>query len=384
MNKKLKLAYCIPSLYYPSGMERALTIKANYLAEYLEYEIHIILTDGKNKVPYYPLFPTIKTHQLDINYDHLYGLPLHKRAIKYLKKQHQLKARLNKCLNEISPDITISLLRRDINVINRMTDGSIKIGEIHFNKSNYREFSDNKIPSFLQKIVRHYWMKQLINQLRKLKKFIVLSDEDAREWTELNNTAVIYNALPFFPDSVSKCQNKRIIAVGRYMPQKGFDRLIDAWSMVNRKHPDWVLNIYGDGMRSELEEQIKALQLEKSCILNHSTPDIVDKYLESSIFVLSSRYEGFGLVITEAMACGVPPVSFACPCGPRDIICNGEDGLLVEDGNIEELANKICYLIENEDIRKRMSLKARHNVERFKIENIAKQWDDLFRSLKNS
>jgi hypothetical protein len=98
-------------------------------------------------------------------------------------------------------DITISTLRRDINIINNMTDGSIKLGEIHFNKSNYRELSDKPLPAFLKKWIRSYWMKQLIRKLRKLKRFIVLSYEDAAEWTELNNVTVIHNPLPFFPDS---------------------------------------------------------------------------------------------------------------------------------------------------------------------------------------
>lgn len=351
------------------------------MAENFGYEIHIILTDGMEKEPYYPLFHTITIHQLDINYDHLYGLPLHKRAIGYIYKQYQLKKRLNQCLNQIKPDFTVSLLRRDINVINKMTDGSIKLGEIHFNKSNYREFSDNKFPSFLQKLIKHYWMNQLIRQLQQLKRFIVLTHEDAKEWLELDNVTVIHNPISFFPNTVSDCNNKQVIAVGRYMPQKGFDRLIPAWNIVSKKHPEWILRIYGDGMRKELENQIISLHVEKSCILEHSVSNIADKYLESSIFVLSSRYEGFGMVITEAMACGVPPISFACPCGPRDIINDGEDGLLVENGNIEQLAEKICYLIENEDIRKEMGRKARINVERFKMENIAKQWDELFKGL---
>ena len=143
MNKKVKIAYCIPSLYYPSGMERVLTLKANYFAEHLGYDIHIILTDGKGKEPYYKLYPSITTHQLDINYDELYGLSLPKRIHRYWSKQKLFKKRLETCLNEIEPDITISLLRRDINFINKMKDKSIKLGEIHFNKSNYREFSDN-------------------------------------------------------------------------------------------------------------------------------------------------------------------------------------------------------------------------------------------------
>ena len=381
MNGKLKIAYCIPSLYYPSGMERVLTLKANYFTEVFGYEIHIILTDGGDKKPYYALHPNITVHQLDINYDHLYGAPVYQRISEYFRKQRLFKKKLNKCLNEIKPDITISLLRRDINFINKMKDKSIKLGEIHFNKSNYREFSDNCLPGIIQRAVKQYWMWQLIRQVRQLKSFVVLSHEDAAEWTELNNVTVIYNPLPFLPEQQSDNTPKQVIAVGRYVPQKGFDRLISAWSIVNKKHPDWILRIYGDGMREQLQNQIYKLGISPSCILEHSTPDIVDKYCKSSIFVLSSRYEGFGMVIIEAMACGVPPVSFTCPCGPRDIISDGINGLLVENGNIEGLAEKICYLIENENVRREMGRQARMDIERFRIEPIAEQWKTLFESI---
>lgn len=377
----MKIAYCIPSLYYPSGMERVLTLKANYFAETFGYSIHIILTDGKGKEPYYPLHPSIQLHQLDINYDSMYGLSLPKRIIGYIKRQRLFKKRLNECLCQIQPDITISLLRRDINFISQMKDNSIKMGEIHFNKSNYREFSDNRLPKFIQKAVKRYWIGQLIRKIRQLHRFVVLSHEDACEWTELNNVSVIHNPLSFYPEGYSNGESKEVIAVGRYVAQKGFDLLIKAWEIVSKKHPEWILRIYGDGMRKELQSQIDELGVTESCILEHSVPDISDKYCKSSIFVLSSRYEGFGMVITEAMACGVPPVSFACPCGPRDIIRNGEDGWLVENGNIEELAERISYLMDHEEERKAMGLQARKNVERFRIEAIAKQWKELFESI---
>lgn len=379
---KKKIAYCIPGLHSPGGMERVLTLKANYLALQTDkYEVYIILTEGYDKPPYYPLRPEIHIIRLDINFDDLYTVSPIRKITGYFRKQKLYKQRLDACLKQILPDVTISLLRREINFINSIHDGSIKLGEIHFSRANYRDFRNNRLPGFVQKAVAKYWMNQLIRELKKLRRFIVLSEEDKEKWTELDNVSVIYNPLSFYPETTSECKSKKVIAAGRYVPQKGFDLLIDCWKIVAARHPDWTLAIYGDGERDELQARINTYGLQGKCVLEHAVDNISEKYLESSIFVLSSRYEGFGMVIIEAMACGLPPVSFACPCGPKDIIRDGIDGLLVENGNIRQLADKICYLIENEDERKRMGQTARENVTRFSMENIGRQWDELFEEI---
>lgn len=378
----MKIAFCIPSLYIPGGMERVLSIKTNYFADILGYDVYIILTDEKEKKPYYELSSKINVINLDINFNQLWDKPLYKKSLLYFKKQNIYKKRLAECLNKIKPDFTVSMLRREINFINSIYDGSIKIGEMHVSKANFRDLKEESNTSFVKKIIAFFWMKQLTNELRKLAKFVVLSHEDKEKWTELNNSCVIHDPLSFFPNKVSDCNNRQVIAVGRYVYQKGFDILINSWSFVNKKHPEWTLRIYGEGkMKTELEELIQSLNLSKCCILEPTVSNISEKYIESSIFVLSSRFEGFGMVITEAMACGVPAVSFACPCGPKDIISDGVDGLLVACENEVELADKICYLIENEEKRKEMGRQARINVERFKMENIANQWKELFESL---
>lgn len=375
---KRRIAYCTPSLYIAGGVERVLTTKANYYADVLGYEIYIILTDGNGKAPYYPLSPNIKIINLDINFEELWHLSFLKKIPVYLKKQRVFKRKLTETLMEIKPDITVSLLRREINFITSIKDGSKKVGEIHINKYNYRNFEENQT-NFIKKLFSKWWMNNLISKLKELDKFVVLSNEDKTNWSELNNVTVIPNPLSFIPYNQKNIQSKKIIAVGRYVYQKGFDLLLEAWKEVNRKYPDWELNIYGNGNRKQykilIDEELN------NCHLNAATSDIAEKYAESSIFVLSSRFEGFGMVLVEAMSCGLPCVSFACPCGPKDIINDGIDGLLVPNGDIEALADKICYLIENEDVRISMGQKAKENIKRFSEENVMSQWQTLFDNL---
>lgn len=380
----MKIVYCIPALYYPSGMERVLTMKANYLALH-GHEVHIVITDGGNKPPYFPLEESIQVHQLDIDFEEPYRHFFLYRVWLYRTKMRTLRKKMDVCLHEIKPDITVSLLRRDINIINKMTDGSLKVGEIHFDRLHYRQFTASWMPLFIYSYIQKWWMNSLIHELKKLSRFVVLTHEDAAFWPELNNVMVIPNPTSFFPDVMSDCSTKQVVAAGRYVAQKGFDRLILAWQKVVNRHPDWVLKIYGDGgLREQLQQQITKLKLNDNCFLEHSVSDIAEKFQESSIFVLSSRYEGFGLVIVEAMSCGLPIVAFACHCGPRDIITEGGDGFLISEGDIDELAEKINLLIEKDDVRRKMGKKARLKAENYKIENVGVQWIALFESLLKS
>ena len=375
----IKLAYCIPSLDHSGGMERVLTTKANYLAERLRYDVNIIITDDKDTKPFYPLSPKVNVIQLEVNIDNLWKYPIWKRVFIYQRKMRIYKRRMEKCLKLLSPDITISMLRREINFLTCLKDNSIKIGEIHFGRYKYREANIGFLPVFINQLISKLWMRQLTNKLKRLHKFIVLTHEDAEAWKELTNTIVISNPITIETSQKSDCKSKIAVAAGRYTYQKGFDLLIKAWEIVHKKHSDWILNIYGAGDYMTYQQQANQLGLQNSIRCNPLAKDISQKYVESSIFILSSRFEGFGLVIAEAMRCGLPPVSFACPCGPRDIINDGIDGLLCQNGNITDLADKICVLIEDETLRKEMGKKAAINVERFSIDNIMKEWDSLFK-----
>ena len=379
--KKYKIVYCTPALYMAGGVERVLTLKANYFAEHFGYDITIILTEGKDKPLFYPLSDKIKVINLDINFEELWTCSFIKKAFVYLKKQRIFKRRLSEELMRIRPDITISLLRREINFINDIQDGSKKIGELHVNRSNYRNFEAGD-SNVIKNLFAKYWMRNLVSHLKKLNRFVVLTEEDKASWTELNNVEVIPDPLAFDIDETSPMTNKRVIAVGRYVYQKGFDLLLQAWAKIEKQHPDWELAIYGMGDRNPYEQIVDELQIDRNrCHLNGPTDDIKQEYVNSSLFVFSSRFEGFGMVLIEAMACGLPVISFDCPCGPKDIVRHQEDGILVPSGDITLLANAMNQLMSDDTLRQNMSSKAILNVRRFQLDVITQKWKSLFDSV---
>ena len=170
-----------------------------------------------------------------------------------------------------------------------------------------------------------------------------------------------------------------VIAVGRYSYQKGFDRLISAWSKVCHEVDDWKLYLVGDGeLRESLQQQINELNLSESVVLGKAETDMLSVYQNASILAMSSHYEGLPMVLLEAQAVGLPIVSCACKCGPRDVVEDGVDGFLVEEGDVDALANRLLMLMKDEKLRKRMGAMAFSRSERYTEERIMKQWMDLF------
>lgn len=380
-DRPLNIVYCTPALYMAGGVERVLTLKANYFAEHYGYDITIVLTEGKNKPLFYPLSDKIKIVNLDIGFEELWSCSFLKKIFVYLKKQRVFRQRLTAELMRLRPDITISLLRREINFLTSIKDGSKKIGELHVNRANYRNFEAGEANA-IKNLFAKLWMRNLVSHLKKLDRFVVLTEEDKASWTELNNVNVIPDPLAFNIGEVSPLTNKRVIAVGRYVYQKGFDLLLKAWARVENQHPDWELAVYGMGDRDSYEQIIDDLHLDrKRCHLYGSTPEIKKEYLNSSLFVFSSRFEGFGMVLIEAMACGLPVVSFDCPCGPKDIVRHEEDGLLVPSGDTDFLAEAMHKLMSDDVLRNNMASDALLNVRRFQLDEIAQRWKTLFNSV---
>ena len=376
--RPLKIVYVTPALYMAGGVERVLTLKANYFAEHFGYDITIILTEGKGKPLFYPLSDKIKIVNLDINFEELWTCSFVKKVFVYLKKQRIFKKRLSEALMTLRPDITVSLLRREINFINDIPDGSRKIGELHINRANYRNF-DAEEAGQLKRLFAKWWSGRLLSHVRKLDRLVVLTDKDRESWVELDDVVTIPDPLSLTPTSVSPLSEQRVVAVARYSHEKGIDLLLQAWSEVEKQNSGWRLDVFGDGDRRPYERLMAQLHINGAhCQLHGRTNNVEHEYLKSSLFVLSSRFEGFGMVLTEAMACGLPVVSFDCPWGPRAIIRDGEDGLLAENGDTHALAQQLLRMMGDDRLRSQMAANAVQNVQRFSIAHIAAQWKALF------
>ena len=222
----------------------------------------------------------------------------------------------------------------------------------------------------------------------RLAKIIVLTSNDLKFFEERGlgtKTMVIPNPVLPSDKPKSECNAKRIISVGRLVSQKGYDNLIAIFKEVNRKHPDWILDIYGDGpLKEQLQQQINDADLHPSITLKGLSNHIPDELAKSSIFVLSSHFEGFPMVLIESMNQGVPCVSYDCPNGPGDIVKTGENGILVPNQDKEAMVKALNRLIENSNERKNYGHKAPNSVKHFAKELIAQKWIELFKQIYSS
>lgn len=359
----MKLLYITNGINGSGGLERVLSVKASLLVEDFGYEVSVMVLNEAHQNPFYEFSPKIKFYSIDVG-----GNPF-----RYWKSY---KNGIRKTVNEINPDI-----------ISVCDDGLKAFFIPQFLKTKAKIIYERHVSKLVEARTGQSFFKKITTQTKwflmeklakKFSKFIVLTDGNKNEWRSLKNIEVIPNPLSFYPDKSSDLESKTVICVGKISYQKGQDLLVKAWQKVCEKYPDWRLELYGKANEDYLNtENLK----QKNIFFFPPEKNIEQKYLESSVYVMSSRFEGFGMVLIEAMACGVPCVSFDCDYGPGDIIADNEDGFLAEKENTDDLAEKLMLLIENEAMRKNFGKNAKENVKRFLPENILLKWDDLFKSL---
>ena len=370
----MKIVFIIDQVYKHGGIERVLSVKANYLAQNTNHEIHIVTHEQQGKASCYDFDQAITFTDLGINYDRLKSYFHPKNLLKVPK--HILK--ISSFLKKTNPEVVVVCSHTtDTYFMPFVVKRIPKIKEFHYSK--FIELSIRKQPTSRFK---KYFLKFADYVESKYDKLVVLNKDEATYY-KTNNVAIIPNPLTFFPNSISNVGAKVVITAGRIAPVKGYDILIDIWAMVAEKFPDWQLHIYGEGNApaiQTLKDQILKLNLTESVILKGITNTIQDKMLNSSIFVMSSHNECFPLVLLEAKACGLPIVSFDCPHGPANII-NANDGRLVPLYDTTAFANQMIELMGNQELRKQLGEQARNNVVKFKTAHIMETWEALFYEL---
>ena len=389
----MKIVYCLFGVYSTGGIERVTTVKANWLAEH-GYEVYLVTTGHAGRSSYYPLHPSIKHIDLGLCYDEAGELSRFAAYRRNYPKYRRHREELEKLFADIRPDIAVAAGWHEGSFLFQLKDGSKKIIEHH----GWRHANVALYPVYLRELGHvtamtrfKYWLRTLWGNLmtykqgrydRQFDRLVVLTEEDKTYCSHCPTTSVIPNPITTPSLEVSPLSDKVILAVGRLDNQKNFPELIDIWALIAKDYPDWKLRIVGEGYTDvRILKKVKEHGLEEQFELCPFTKEIQKHYLSASIYAMTSAFEGLPLVLVEAESMGLPLVSYACPCGPRDIIQDGQDGFLVEPGDKETFAARLRQLIEDEELRRRMGQAAKINSQRFSLENVMKQWVDLFAEL---
>lgn len=375
MKSNMKILYLIHSTYNPGGMERVLLNKVRYFVEEMGWDVTVVTTDQHDRPSFYPFPERVKMIDLGVNYSDDNGKPFLKKLLGYFKRRILHKKLFKKVMEQERPDVVDCFYPGECSFVPGLKDGSKKVMELHQSKLFHHQYNRSGLMGLADKV--RAWMDDRL--VRKFDGFVVLTEEDREMWGDMPGIRVIPNAANFIADKYSDCSAKRVIAVGRLDYQKSFDRLILVWEKVHQQMPDWRLDIFGQGEWQEmLQGMIDERGLQECVKLNAPTKNIGKEYSESSMIVMSSHYEGFPMVMIEAMACGLPAVCFDFKCGPRDIITEGGNGLVVKDGDIDGLAEAIVKLMKEDELRQRMGENAKKVVERYSEEKVMNKWVNLY------
>ncbi|MFV8370287.1 glycosyltransferase family 4 protein [Flavobacterium sp. LB2R40] len=363
----MKLLYIVPNINNEGGVARVLSVKTNCLIEKFGYEVHILTQNEGCSPLFYSFNKAIAYHDMKLKGTFFQFFSSYSNALKTKVEAIQPDC-IIVCDNGLKAFFIPFILKTKIPIIFEC-HGSKYIEE----KEPTKYFSSTKIKILFKEL-----------SARKFTKFVALSKESLKEWN-VKNGIVIPNPLWFETTTFSDLKAKKVIAVGRHSYEKGLDRMLPIWKKVVAKHPDWILEIFGKSSeKNNLRVLAEDLHILDNVVFHGPVQDIIKKYTEASFYLMTSRFEGFGMVLLEAMASGLPCVAYDCPCGPRAIIAHNEDGFLIENGNESEYVKAVQTLIEKEEIRIEMGKKAKLSSEKYHIVTIMEIWNQLFIDIKKN
>jgi glycosyltransferase involved in cell wall biosynthesis len=371
----MRLLYVTDALINHGGMERVLIDKLNWLVEHERFDICLLLTDHGDNPIVYPLSPEVECCDLGIMFHKIYRFSVWKRPLMLYRLHQRFRQRLSEIKQKFSPDIIVCVKLCFISDV-------VKIqGNIPVVYESHNSFIANKLDniSLFQKIRMRFWY----HTLKRVQMIVALTQSDAKEWKKLNpHVQVVPNIAHLNPiGRLSDCHSKSVIFVGRYSYQKDIPSLMRIWALVHQRHPDWELHIFGGYGPLQIELQQELCQMDSNVYMHQPTYSIFEEYIKNSILLLTSRYEPFGLVLPEAMSCGLPVVAFDCPYGPADIISDGVNGFLISNRDINAYVEKVCLLMEDVNLRKRLGKAGTLSSHKYQASVIMPQWIQLFNEI---
>lgn len=360
----MRIVYCIDSLASSGGTERVLTTKLNWWANCQEAEVTVVSLK-EDKPPYFSIDTLVNHITLDVKPGDM----------------ERYRAALKRIADEVKPDVMVAVAGMSVETLPLLKDGSKKVLEFHYTKNFLVNFVKGlKTIRFRQLHIlkMRYLQWKLARTALKYDLFVGLTRRDVGLWGNPDNMTYVHNPLSFRSERKSTYANKRIISVGSWTPAKGMDQLLEAFGPLAGDYPEWTVELYGSGQDEGLLKSIIArYKMERQVFLHSPVNDIENKLIEASIYAFPSRSDGFGLVITEAMECGLPTVAMDCPCGPCEIVTK-DTGIVVPEGDIDSFRNALKELMNNTAKRMAMGKAASLEVRRFYPDEIMPKWIRLF------
>ena len=371
----MRILYVTDAIAIWGGLERVLVEKANYLATHDGYEVSMLTVCQRDHPFPFPLNSQVTHMDLNIPFYAQYQYSGIRRMWSLRRLHRECREGIRHQLSTIRPDVVVCPRIEFVKDICKVK------GDVPLVFESHSSFWTSRFEGAgLLRQLHTWWMNQSAKNVQAV---VALTEGDAAAWRRINKRVfVIPDAVHLNETGVfSDHQSKSAVFVGRLSRQKDIGSLLAVWQLVCQRHPDWQLHVYGE--KGDIEESFwQQLQEDGHGVTVHApTADILDVYQQHAILLLTSRYEPFGMVLPEAMSCGLPVIAFDCPYGPADIITDGVDGFLVKDRNIKSFVDKVCLLVENHDLRKQMGQAAIRSSQRYRADRIMSVWQELFESL---
>ena len=366
----MKILYCLLGTFNSSGMERVVIAKANALAR-LGHEVIIATTEQHGRADFYALGEGVRRVDSDVMYSDSLDLGVVRKFFVRRGKMARHREFLKGLIEAELPDVVISTVGNEVGFLPDIAGDAATVAEIHFSRFYRLQLGRRGI----WKLIDRFLTAMDKSSLRRYDRFVVLTRADAANWGKMDNLLVIPNFVERMPERAAALTSGRTVAVGRLEAQKDYPAMLRVWRRVVERLPGRVLEIYGEGSeRGRIEDLIRSYGLEGLVELRGVSEDIDSVYEGASALLHTAAYEGMGMVLIEAMASGVPVVSFDCPCGPGEIVVDGRTGFLRSPGDEAGLADDIIRVLEDEKLRHRLGDASFTEARRYAPERVVAMW----------